>query len=102
MKVYLSGKIKGLKESEYKANFSKACIEIYQNDNLNVSFKNIINPTEIIPLFGIIKYWCYIIADIIKLLKCDTIYMQDNLKDSKGAKIELAIAILTGKKILFQ
>lgn len=37
---------------------------------------------------------------IIALLRCDAILLQPDWIDSKGAKIELSIAILTNKKII--
>lgn len=100
MKVYFSGKINGLELREAKNNFALAIAEFEFLFRGSVSRS--INPFNIKPLLGIEKYWCYMIADIFQLLKCDTIYMLNNWKDSRGAKIELAIAILTRKKILFQ
>jgi hypothetical protein len=37
-----------------------------------------------------------------ELLKCDTIYMLNNWRTSKGARIELAVAVELGLEILMQ
>jgi len=42
------------------------------------------------------------ITDVYQLLKCDEIYMIRNWQNSKGARIELAVACLKGLKVTFQ
>lgn len=107
-KTYLSGKIRGLDEKQYTQNFESARIDYlkrYELTEYPISKENyccVINPCCIKPLFGIKKYWCYMITDIYQLLKCDSIFMLNNWKDSRGARIELSIALLTGKKVIFQ
>ena len=97
MKVYLSGKISGLSEKHCKAKFTIAKAAVY----FNHFPKMIYNPLEIKPLFGIKKYWCFMAADLWTLIfKSDSIYLLDNWKDSKGAKIELFFALLTRKRVL--
>ena len=111
MKIYISGKISGLSESEYTANFmntevyvmNKYKSKIVLSDRKEDWFYNhakVINPLNIKPFLGIKNWYCYMIADIWHLLKCDAIYMMNNYEESRGAKIELAIALLTKKKIL--
>ena len=95
MKIYISGKISGLSESEYTENFRNT--ESYLR--FERGFKNIVNPLKIKPFLGIKSWRCYMIADIHQLLKCDAIYMMDNWHNSKGARLELAIALLFKKKI---
>lgn len=95
MKTYISGKISGLSESEYTENFRKT--ESYLRFDCGI--KNVVNPLKIKPFLGIKSWTCYMIADIYQLLKCDAIYMMDNWYNSRGAMIELAIALLFKKKI---
>ena len=98
MKIYLSGKISGLKESDYISNFASAEMELYLR---GINDFDVINPLEIKPLFGIKKYWFFMAADLYTLIfRCNSIYLLDNWNESKGAKIELFFALLTNKTIL--
>jgi hypothetical protein len=98
MKIYISGKISGLSIEEYTANFNNT--EKYL-ENLYSRFNvKIVNPLNINPFLGIKTWHGYMINDVRALLKCDAIYIMDNWSESRGAKIELAIALLTKKKIL--
>jgi len=97
MKIYLSGKISGLTEKEYTDKFiiAKAMVFSWYYPC------KIYNPLDIKPLFGIKKYWFFMAADLYTLIfKCDSIFMLPNWNESKGAKIELFMALLTNKKIL--
>jgi hypothetical protein len=95
-RVYLSGKISGLEPKRYKRNFAYAKMDVLFSNKDAIVY----SPLEIKPLFGIKKYWFYMIADLYTLLfKCDTIYLLPNWKDSRGAKIELFFALLFNKKI---
>ena len=97
LKVYVSGKISGLQPAVYTAKFNRAVERIKEN----YEWVAIFNPCDITPLFGIKKYWFFMIADLYVLIfKCNSIYLLDNWKDSRGAKIELFIALLLNKKIL--
>lgn len=91
MKVYLSGKISGLRPFEAMENFVDAKDFVHGNF-LGCGMKDIINPLDIKPLFGIKKYWFFMAADLWQLRKCDTIAMQPNWIDSKGAVIEFFVA----------
>jgi hypothetical protein len=95
--IYISGKISGLPTEVYEFRFS-----IAENELINSGYENIINPLHIKPLFGIRKYWFHMLADVHQLLKCDTIYLKNDWADSRGARIELIVALLTGKQIMFQ
>ena len=95
---YLSGKISGLAETEYLINFYDA-IGIILKLKL-CKYSQIINPLEIKPLFGIKSYWCHMAADIYHELKCTHVAFQKNWTDSKGARIEMIVAILFNKKII--
>ena len=131
MKIYISGRISGLSEKEYTENFNDARRAIYLNidkkyDIEGVYYDGIINPLEIKPLFGSCKrtkeyyedgikkfkkHWTefykenwinYMISDILELRKCDTIAMQPNWIESKGAVIEYFYAKFILKlKVIF-
>ena len=103
LKVYISGKISDSDPIKQQAN-----IDLFYKEKCNLWARttglhpdSIFNPCDITPLFGIKKYWCYMIADLYVLIfKCNSIYLLDNWKESRGAKIELFIALLLNKKIL--
>lgn len=96
MICYLSGKISGLPKSVYETNFFNATVEILKMKLC--SYLDIVNPTEIKPLFGIHSYWCHMAADIYHELKCTHVAFQKNWIDSRGARIEMIVAILFNKK----
>lgn len=85
MKIYISGKITGLDNQEAWQNFESAEAHLV-NKGLEP-----INPMREVE--GLNKSWqdC-MLADIALLFDCDAIYMLKNWQDSKGAKIEKAIA----------
>lgn len=96
-RIYISGKITGLDISEAVCLFDFAERELQDKFNCYL-----INPLKAVP-FDPEKTWEeYMIRDIELLFSCDTIYMLENWKDSKGARIEHAIAIETGKTIIYQ
>lgn len=90
MICYISGRISGLTEHEYLRNFTLAERHIYWLKDFEGKrdLIKIINPLKIKPLFGIKKYWFYMVADLWQLRKCTHIAMQKNWIDSKGAIIE--------------
>lgn len=86
MKIYISGKITGLDLKDALANFEKAETELVAK-----GFEPINPMKKVSEQQG--KTWKeYMLADIEILWDCEAIYMLDNWKDSKGARIELAIA----------
>ena len=95
-KIYISGKISGLTEREYRQNFDDAQFVLFR---MNCGFI-FVNPCNIKPLLGIKSYWCYMEADIWALLFCSHVAFQKNWIDSKGARIEMLVAILFNKKII--
>ena len=96
-KIYISGKITGLRLEEAKARFDKAESELVSRYNCEV-----VNPLKKIS-YDADKTWCqYMLDDIALLFSCDAIYMLDNWKDSKGARIEFAIACELSKIIIFE
>jgi len=91
-KTYISGRITGINEDESRWLFELAL------EHSIASGERPVNPWNIGPLFGIKKYWCYVIADLIELLKCDKILLLPNWGDSRGAKIEFAVALFFNLK----
>lgn len=83
--VYISGKISGLEESEYKPYFMKA-------EKLLKSLGYIvINPARKGTIPGY-KWEDYMRDCIKELCDCDCIYQLHNWEDSEGAKMEYNIA----------
>jgi len=99
-KIYLSGKISGLPKRGYEFNFQCAAEQVVRTKGYGGY--EIVSPLDITPFLWIKTWLCFMIADIFELLQCDTIFMLYNWKDSRGARIEFAIAVLSGKKIMFQ
>ena len=96
MKIYISGKITGLPLEEAKANFKKVEKGLQRQGYLAI------NPMELVPYHPDKNWNDYMVDDIALLLTCDTIYMMDNYKESKGAKLELAIAKELGLKVIYE
>lgn len=94
--IYISGKITGC--DNYHEQFEKA--ETYFKI---LGYKNVINPVKID--HGNNKDWHqYMITDLKVLLesKPQCMYMLKNWRDSKGARIEHAIALETGMHIFYE
>lgn len=99
-KIFISGKITGLKEAEYKERFSAA--EQKLMDEQGYAHKDIINPSKLKDVLPELDYEQYMRVDLTLLDMCDTIYMLDNYKDSRGAQRELAHAIEQNKRIIWE
>jgi hypothetical protein len=95
-KIYISGKISGLDADFVREKFNGS------EWDLIIKNKPFENPIHIRPLFGIDKWIFHLIADIWQLLKCDAILLQPDWIDSRGSKIEVIVAILTGKQIIIE
>jgi hypothetical protein len=92
---YVSGKIGGLSAMTALINFRGA------SDEVRNMGRTPIDPCDAfsdLPL----KYWQFMVLDIILLSFCGAIYLQRNWQQSKGAKIEYKFAKLMGKQILYQ
>lgn len=86
-RVYISGKISGLEKSEYENNFDDAFWKVYEERLVHGSWEHI-NPLTIKPLFGIKKWFSFMVMDLLWLRKCTHCVMQENWIDSRGACIE--------------
>lgn len=87
-KVYLSGKIAGLSEEEYKQNFAQAAIDalaFFPDEQVTI-----VNPAT---LPAIHNSWAdYLLRDLMLLKDCDAIVMMTGWMESKGALTEHAFA----------
>lgn len=79
-----------------KRNFEKASIQILQNGFTPI------NPIEEVPYVEGWTWEQYMLKDIEILFGCDSIYMLSNWVNSRGAKIEHAIAKECGKTIVYE
>ena len=99
MKIYISGKISGLPLEEAQNLFQEA--EDHLNESLKAHNPEVINPMKIEHNHG--QSWEeYMREDIYALLHCDAIFMMKNWEDSRGARLEYAIAKELNLVISFQ
>lgn len=91
MKIYISGKITGLKDKEVKRNFSEAMYDL-RSATIYEDHVCIVNPLYIRPFLGIRRWWAYMVKDLRELSTCTHIAMQSNWIDSRGAVIEYFFA----------
>ena len=96
MRTYISGKITGLDIEEAKKNFKEA-----EEQLINIDLTPV-NPMEIVPENKDFKWEDYMLADIKELFKCEAIFMLSNWRESKGARVERAIAYEMELTIFYQ
>ena len=91
-KVYLSGRMSGLEEEEFKAIFKEA-----EEELIEMGYE-VINPCEIdyIPE----DYAGQLLIALGELAKCDAIYLLENWKESNGARCEYWFARGMGLEIM--
>lgn len=99
-RIYIAGKVTGLTPEEYKWNFSVA--ENWIRENLPVRF--ISNPLKTTShLSPHINTWeQYMVCCFEEILRCDAIFMLSNWRESKGARMEHAIAEELQYRIFYQ
>jgi len=103
MKIYISGKISGLTTEEALNNFERAEKNLSENQwSLDsVCVNELVNPMKLEHNHN--KSWEeFMKEDIGALLSCDAIYLLKNWGDSRGARIERAIALELGITILYE
>ncbi len=94
-KIYISGKITGL--TNYAELFEQA------DQVLTEQGFEVINPVKIKAHKRHDQSWeSFMKIDLFALLNCDSIYMLNNWRKSKGAKLELHIAKELNKIIYYQ
>lgn len=91
MKVYIAGKVRGLKN--YREKFKEA------EDKLKEKGYVILNPAKLPEGMDAEDYMKICIP---MLEVADSIYLLNNWRNSEGAKVEKAYAELQGKKIIYQ
>lgn len=94
MRIYISGKMTGLDKKEYMGKFNAA------EKRLRGEGHEVINPVTV-DAYGL-DYEKSMAIDLILLESCDGIYMLDNWKESKGARIERNHAMSMGIIILYE
>lgn len=99
MKVYLSGAITSLTESEYKKAFLTYEKELKQQGHF------VVNPVTVgevlkTKLKKEPSYEEYMKTDLKELLDCDAIFLIPGWQKSKGAKFEKEVATMAGLKII--
>lgn len=95
-RIYISGKISGLDYAEAFKKFDRAEVWLLTQGWLPINPMKKVSEQE-----G--KSWKeYMLEDIAILWDCDALYMLHDWKDSKGARIELAIAEELGIEVVYQ
>lgn len=92
MKIYISGKISGLRPKDVRAIFNRAAYEISLRDNTPI------NPLEN-GLTSDHPWILHMMVDLWMLKQCDAIFMLPNWRQSRGAIIEFIMAKLLRKQI---
>lgn len=90
-KIYLSGKISG--DTNFKEKFAQKAKELTDQGHL------VFNPALHPDMF---TWEQFMELDLKALANCDSIYLLDDWKDSRGAKIEYDEALRLGKEVLFE
>lgn len=94
MRIYISGKITGLKPSLYRGKFKVAV------KRLRKLGYDVIDPSRM-DVFNL-SYAQYMAIDGILIKFCDAIYMLDNWQDSNGAKFEKEYAESLGLQVIYE
>lgn len=97
MKIYISGKITGLKKVDYLKKFALAEKRLIDqgHDVINPARTNATLPENT-------SYQEYMDMSLLMLSFCDSIYMLNNWEASPGAKREKAEAEKNGMIVLYQ
>lgn len=94
-KCYIAGKIGDLPEAEYKANFEEG-----KKDVRELGYEPV-SPVDLPHEHG--RTWSeYMKEDISEMCKCDYVYALRNWTQSRGAKIEVKLAMKLGLTIIHQ
>lgn len=90
IRIYISGQITGLDIKVAAENFEQAELKLAEVGHAPV------NPMKIVPYDPEWTWEDYMVADIRALFGCEAIFMLSNWEQSKGARIEHAIATQMG------
>lgn len=99
MKTYISGLVTGLDFEVAFAKFEKAENKVIEE---YFGVEKVVNPMKLHPRLPQKKWEEYMSVDIAELITCDAIYMMECWGQSKGARVEYAIAKELGLKIFFE
>jgi hypothetical protein len=95
--IYISGKITGLSRLEVVEKF-----ELAEQKLRGFGYSHIINPVKLDHTKNTNEdYDQYMKTDIKGMMDCNTLYVLPCWKDSKGAKIELQLAIALNYNIIW-
>ncbi len=92
-KVFISGRVSGLKPDTVRKNFARA-----EKKYKAIGYE-VVNPIKLCK-----EEWSWLRCMVVclwNLAKCDYVYMIPNYKHSRGAKFELWFAYLLGKTVTF-
>lgn len=95
-KIYVSGKIAGLEHQEAFDKFES------REKQLRLIGYDVVNPMKIHDYKMETSWEEFMVADIRELFKCNSMYMMKDWGQSKGARVEYAIAKELGFKIIFE
>lgn len=98
MKIYISGKMRGLPEEESRMKFEAARQYLIELGH------DVVNPwdSEKDKEEQCLEWEDYILYDLRIIKHCDALFMLDNWQDSDGAKCEHAFARGRGMEILYE
>lgn len=99
-RIYIAGKVSGLNYNYAWHQFAAAEKHLTSQGRKTGKRQKVVNPMVICR-----KEWSWLRCMIVclrYLIQCDTIYLLENWKYSRGAKIEYTIACLLRKNIIFQ
>lgn len=95
--VFISGKVSGLSPIQAYTKFKTAKFRLINE----IEKYKVINPISLCK--STYPWWlCMVICLYNLIFKADYIYMLDNWQDSRGAKIEHAVASKIGKGIIYE
>lgn len=95
MRLYIAGRITN--EPGYLSKFAQACTEVLLLDHVPV------NPCELHGDTCFHDTWEeFMVCDIKAMLDCDGVYALRNWQSSKGATIEVQLALRLGMVVLYQ
>lgn len=98
MKIYISGKMRGLPEEESRMKFEAARQYLIELGH------DVVNPwdSEKDKEEQCLEWEDYILYDLRIIKHCDALFMLDNWQDSDGAKCEHAFARGRGMEIIYE
>ena len=93
-RFYIAGRIAN--ENGYRAKFAQACTEVTLLGHEPVS------PCDIHADCHHTKWEQWMVCDIHAMLDCDGVYALRDWRGSKGATVEIQLAMRLGKEIIYQ